>query len=254
MPQPSTHTPLGLPFVELPFTDSTNNYARALIKEGKGQHGIAVFTNDQQAGKGQRGKTWIAEKGKNMALSLVIKPNFLTISQQFQLSALAAIASLELISEITNGNCAIKWPNDLYWQDRKAGGILIESIVSASGNWDWAIIGIGINVNQEKFPEDLPNPVSLKQITGKDQEPKELALLLCKKLDYYFQQLEKKGFHALYQTYLNQLYQKDQVVRFKKGAAAFNATIETVTPTGELVINHAIKETIPFGQIEWVIN
>lgn len=253
MPQPSTHTPLGLPFVELPFTDSTNNYARTLIKEGKGQHGMAIFTSDQQAGKGQRGKRWVAEKGKNLALSLIIKPHFLTISQQFQLSAMVAVATSKLLTEITNGNCSIKWPNDLYWQDRKAGGILIESIVSAGGNWDWAIIGIGINVNQDKFPENLPNPVSLKQITGKNFEPKDLAVLLCKKLSEQYLQLSQEGFENIYKNYLHQLYKKGQAVRFKKGAAAFNATIESVAPNGDLVINHSIRESIPFGQIEWVL-
>ena len=253
MPQPSTHNPLGLPFIELPFTDSTNNYARTLIKEGKGQHGIAIFTSDQQAGKGQRGKTWLAEKGKNLALSLIIKPDFLTISQQFQLSATVAVAALDLLTEITNGNCAIKWPNDLYWQDRKAGGILIESIVSSSGNWEWAIIGIGINVNQEKFPENLPNPVSIKQITGKNYEPKELAVLLSSKLTQRYLQLQEEGFDSIYNFYLNQLYKKGQTVRFKKESAAFTATIESVTPTGDLVINHAIKEFISFGQIEWLL-
>ena len=96
----------------------------------------------------------------------------------------------------------IKWPNDLYWQDRKAGGILIESIVrsreSGVGSWEWAIIGIGININQTTFPDDLPNPVSLKQITGKNFDPVELAKELCGLLDKRFTELIENGFENIY--------------------------------------------------------
>jgi len=252
LPQPRTIKPLGQPFIELSSIDSTNNYARTLIREGKGQHGMAIFTYDQTAGKGQRGKVWETEKGMNLALSLLVKPDFLTISQQFQLSVVTALACYDFFSQYAIEDTKIKWPNDLYWQDRKAGGILIESIVSESGKWEWAIIGIGINLNQVVFPENLPNPVSLRQITGKTFEGKkcaeELAFLLSKRYD----QLQTTGFEELHKNYLLHLYKKGDTVRLKKNAAAFMAKIETVTPQGELIITHAITEAIQFGEIEWL--
>ena len=134
MPQPSATKPLGLPFIELQSVDSTNNYARQQIHAGLAQHGLAIFTHEQVAGKGQRGKVWATEKGTNIILSLVIKPQPLQLTQQFQLSACAAVAVHEFFMKYAGDETKIKWPNDLYWQDRKAGGILVESIV---GSREW---------------------------------------------------------------------------------------------------------------------
>ncbi len=189
MPQALFTIPSGSPFVELQSVDSTNNYARQLIhaaalpdRQGMAQHGMAIFTHEQVAGKGQRGKTWNTEKGANIALSILINPQGLSINNQFYLSACAAVVVHEFFSKYAGDETKIKWPNDLYWQDRKAGGILIESVIRGSdlgvGSWPWAIIGIGININQTSF-EGLPNPVSLKQITGKNFEPLVLAKELC---------------------------------------------------------------------------
>src|SRR5437667_2750998 len=166
-----------MPFVELQSVDSTNIYALKQVHAGLAQHGMAIFAHNQTAGKGQRGKIWISEKGANINLSVVIKPEALIVSEQFQLSVCAAVAIHHFFSQYAGDSTRIKWPNDMYWQDRKVGGILIENIVgsltagqagreSAVGSWQWAIIGIGININQTSFPPDLHNPVSLKQITG----------------------------------------------------------------------------------------
>ena len=107
------------------------------------------------AGKGQRGKIWTSEKDANIILSIVINPEPLQLSQQFQLSACVAVAVNDFFTKYAGMQTKIKWPNDLYWQDRKAGGILIENIVSTHqliiNNWEWAIIGIGININQTSF-------------------------------------------------------------------------------------------------------
>ena len=147
----------------------------------------------------------------------------------------------------------IKWPNDLYWQDRKAGGILIESIVGSGGNWDWAICGIGININQTSFSTDLPNPVSLKQITGKDFKVVSLAKELCSCLDEKFQELINSGFEPIYNQYLNQLYKLNDKVRLKKDSRVFEAIIKSVSPVGKLVVQHAIEEEFNFGEVELVV-
>jgi BirA family transcriptional regulator, biotin operon repressor / biotin---[acetyl-CoA-carboxylase] ligase len=192
LPQALFTIPSGSPFVELQSVDSTNNYARQLIhaaalpdRQDVAKHGMAVFSHTQVAGKGQRGKTWDSEKGSNIALSILIKPQGISINHQFYLSACAAVAVHEFFTTYAGDETKIKWPNDLYWQDRKAGGILIESLIGgqksetrSSGpvvsKWKWAVVGIGININQTNF-EGLPNPVSLKQITGKSFEPLVLA-------------------------------------------------------------------------------
>lgn len=257
MPQPLFANPIGSPFIELQSVDSTNNYARQQIHAGLAQPGMAVFTHEQVAGKGQRGKVWTSEKGANIALSIVIKPASLRLMQQFQLSACVAVAIHNFFVKYAGDETKIKWPNDLYWQDRKAGGILIENIVgstaSDNGSWDWSIIGIGINLNQVIFPSFLPNPVSLMQITGKRFDPIELAKEICSKLDTCFQQLISEGFDDIYAAYTSALYKRNEKVKLKKDNRLFEPVIKTVTSAGRLVVQHAIEEEFDFGQVEWIL-
>ena len=258
MPQPSATKRLGSPFVELQSVDSTNNYARQQIHAGLAQHGMVFFAHEQVAGKGQRGKIWTTEKGSNLILSLVVKPQPLLLAQQFQLSACVAVAIHEFFMKYAGDNTKIKWPNDLYWQDRKAGGVLIENIVRgqepAPGNREWiSIIGIGININQTSFDPEIKNPVSLKQITGKPFDPVELAKELCTLLDKRFTELVETGFENIFSSYLANLYKRKETVKLKKGSQVFEALIEGVSPTGKLITQHSIGEEFGFGEVEWVI-
>ena len=260
MSQPPATPTIGLPFIELPSVDSTNNYARALIRgeylperQEEPRHGMAVFAHQQTAGKGQRGKSWEAEKDTGIALSVLLKPGFLGTGQQFQLSATVAVAVEAFFRKYAGDETKIKWPNDLYWQDRKAGGILIENSLSGSGSWEWAIVGIGININQTRFPSELPNPVSLKQITGKEFNPLLLVHDLCRELDIAYRQLETTGFPAIYEHYCARLYKAGQSTRFKKETRVFEALVKNVTPDGRLLLQHGTEEEYNFGEIEWVI-
>jgi BirA family transcriptional regulator, biotin operon repressor / biotin---[acetyl-CoA-carboxylase] ligase len=279
LPEPSFYATLGMPFIELQSVDSTNNYAFKQLHAGLAQHGATYFAREQVAGKGQRGKTWSAAKNSSLILSIVVDPGPLLLTQQFQLSACVAVSVCEFFSRYAGDPTRIKWPNDLYWQDRKAGGILIENIIGGqksevgpsaslrmsrndqlstvnfqqSSSWQWAVIGIGINVNQKIFPEELKNPVSLKQITGRDFSPFEMAKELCLVLDKKFNHLITSGFDAIYTSYLSFLYKKDELVKLKKGSRVFETTIKTVSPAGKLIVQQAMEEEFDFGEIEWVI-
>ncbi|HYM92731.1 MAG TPA: biotin--[acetyl-CoA-carboxylase] ligase [Chitinophagaceae bacterium] len=257
MPQRPTRKSIGIPFVELQSVDSTNNYARRLINEGLAENGMAIFAHEQIAGKGQRDKTWTTEKGTNIILSIIAKPAPLQVSQQFELNACIAVAVHDFFSKYAGDQTKIKWPNDLYWQDRKAGGILIENIItshsSVAGTWHWAIIGIGININQTSFLPKLKNPVSLKQITGKSFDPVLLAKDLCVSLDKYFQQLSLNGFGKIYSYYLDHIYKRKEKVKMKKGNKIFEAVIKGVSSSGKLIVQHSIDEEFDFGEIEWII-
>jgi BirA family transcriptional regulator, biotin operon repressor / biotin---[acetyl-CoA-carboxylase] ligase len=257
LPYPPDLHPLGLPFVELQSIDSTNNYARQQIHDGLAQHGMTFFAHEQVAGKGQRGKTWNSEKGANIMMSIVIKPNPLRLPGQFHLNACVAVAIQEFFTRYAGDDSKVKWPNDLYWQNRKAGGVLIESMVgsreSGVGTWDWAIIGIGININQTSFSSHLPNPVSLKQITGQHFDTIKLAKELCDVLDKKFNALISDGFENIYTSYLDHLYKKDQTIKLRKDNRVFEAVIKNVSPLGKLVVQHAIEEEFDFGEIEWVM-
>jgi len=252
--QPSAS--IGTPFIELQSVDSTNNYARGLIHAGMAHHGQAIFAHEQWAGKGQRGRNWVSEKGQNMALSILVQPLSLSANRQFELSAAIAVAVHQaLVSLITEG-LTIKWPNDLYWQDRKAGGILIENLLSSheltGSRWYWAIAGIGININQTRFPPDLPNPVSLKQITGKDWEPVSIARAVCTSLDYYYHELLTSGPGNIFSLYNQFLYQQGKKVKLRKENRVFEAIISGVNTNGQLETIHAIPEAFDFGTVEWV--
>lgn len=257
MPYPPSPSPTGSPFIELQTVDSTNNYALTQIHAGLAEHGMAIFAHQQVAGKGQRGKTWASSKGDNIALSIIIKPVLLQVSQQFQLSVCAAISVFGWFSKYAGEGTRIKWPNDLYWKDRKAGGILIESIIrsqeAGTGSWEWAVIGIGININQTNFPGDLLNPVSLKQITGKNFEPVILAKELCLMFNHCYHELITKGFNAIFSDYLSHLYKRNEKVKLKKDNRVFEAVIKGVTAEGRLIVQHTIEEQFDHGEIQWVV-
>lgn len=265
MQLPLSADTIGSGFVELQSVDSTNKYAMKLAHAGMAQHGLVVFTHEQSDGKGQRGKNWHSEKGENITLSIIINPNPLLVSEQFKLSVCTAVTVYEFFSARAGDETKIKWPNDLYWRDRKAGGVLIENVIRisesevqshdpiaiGSTNWKWAVIGIGININQTSFPENLPNPVSLKQITGKNFEPVELAKELCSVFDKNFKLLVSGNFDALNKIYQNHLYKKDEIVKFKKGNRIFETTIKGVSESGQLITHHSMEERFEFGEIEW---
>lgn len=261
-----------MPFIELQTVDSTNNYALKQVHAGLAQHGLAIFGHEQTAGKGQRGKKWTSSAGQNLALSIIIKPMTLALSQQFQLSVCAAVTVNKFFNKYAGLDTKIKWPNDLYWKDRKAGGILIESVVSRlpiaigtaagsqqssvdsqSSEWKWAVIGIGININQTSFPVELPNPVSLKQITGKNFDPVESAKEICRLFNDQFDKLITVGFDNIYTEYLSYLYKINEKVKLKQGNRVFEATIKTVSFAGKLIVQHSIEEEFDFGTIEWII-
>ena len=155
-------------------TTSTNDYLAQLCTESKAKEFYTVMADSQTHGKGQRGNTWEAESGKNLLFSIVLYPTALEAKKQFCLSMLAALACHEALGNYTEG-FTIKWPNDIYWKDKKIGGILIENELEGKYIMQ-SIIGIGLNVNQEAFYSDAPNPVSLKQIIGAEIDIQELMM------------------------------------------------------------------------------
>lgn len=251
MSHPSHIKHIGQHFIELQSVDSTNIYARALISADLAQDGACIFAHEQTAGRGQRGKKWIAEKGANIAVTTLLKPDFLSLSQQFWLSTCVAVSAHQWLQKYLGDDLKIKWPNDLYWQDRKAGGILIESVIGS--NWLWAIIGVGVNVNQTVFPELATNAVSIKQITGKTNNPVALSKEFCTVLETNVNRLIKNGFDEFYAYYQNVLFKKNEWVSFKKQNRIFEAKVKSVTRSGRLLIEHIFEEEIDFGEVEWII-
>lgn len=243
--------PIGYPFTELPAIDSTNNYAMGLAREGLAQHGTAVFAHEQTKGKGQRNKEWLSAPGKNIAMSIVIDATELNPAQPFLLSMMTANAVRQFLNNHAADETKIKWPNDIYWRDRKAAGILIENVWQA-GEWKFAIAGIGININQTDFGELGEKAVSLKQITGKEFVPVELAKEVCYVLEKNYQQLIANA-GLVIDEYKAQLYRLNRKIKLKKNNRIFEAVMKEVTTNGELVVQHAIEESFGVGEVEWII-
>ena len=143
----------------------------ARIHEGLASDGLVCLARNQWAGKGQRGRAWFSEPGQNLIMSLIIEPVPLILIPTIPVFCRCLAGGPRFDSRLSKRITGhIKWPNDIYWNDRKAAGILIESVIQGK-NWPFAVVGIGINLNQESFPEEIPNAISLKQITGSHYDP-----------------------------------------------------------------------------------
>ncbi len=244
--------PISFPMlIELQQTDSTNNYAMQMVRDGMAQNGQAVLAYHQTAGKGQRTKSWVSEDGKGLNLSVLACPDFLSPAYGFHLLATTTVAVTDELISLTGKDFKIKWPNDLYWNDRKAGGILTQSVIKGS-EWKWAVIGIGINVLQESFPTNLPNPVSLKQICGDNINIKTLAENIRKRLMQYLLKLKEEGFDEFYDAYLKRLYKSEEYALFKYIDEEIELYIRGVSKEGKLETGIEEPVQYSFGELEWL--
>jgi BirA family transcriptional regulator, biotin operon repressor / biotin---[acetyl-CoA-carboxylase] ligase len=246
-------TIIGASFLELYEVDSTNIYAIDKVQANLAAHGTVFFTHHQTNGKGQRGKKWMAEPSSNILMSVVIDSSFLLISQQFALSIMSSLACIGFFKAHAGVETSIKWPNDLFWRDRKAGGILIENHLQGN-KCQYSVIGIGININQTAFDPNLQQAVSLKQITGKVYKPVELAKSLCAELEHRFQELVNGGMEQQLEEYNTYLYKKDCRVSMKKGAVVFHPIIKGVSAMGKLLVEEGLNDEFDFGEVAWIIS
>ena len=152
---------VGKVLVELPRLTSTNLYAQELLSKSKPSEGTVISTSDQYAGRGQIGSGWESEAHKNITLTFIFYPAFLPIRQQFQLTQAISLGVKDCIEHFVPKNVKIKWPNDIYINDKKTCGILIQNTLSGA-QISSSIIGIGININQTHFQTNPPNPTSFK--------------------------------------------------------------------------------------------
>jgi BirA family biotin operon repressor/biotin-[acetyl-CoA-carboxylase] ligase len=242
---------LGTPLIEMPLVESTNIYAMAQIKEGKAISGSAYLAHFQSKGKGQMGKFWESEEGQNILISYVWDWGNAKFANNFGLSVAISLGVYDFFSAIAGAETRIKWPNDLYWRDRKAVGILIENIYRGA-QMTWSVLGMGINVNQIQFSEAVPNPVSLKQITGVHFERKTLIATLSENLNHQLQLLLGGQSVNQLNRYNQLLYKKDQTQQFKTGNRIFEGIVKEVNGDGQLILDTGMHEIFNFGTLEWI--
>ncbi len=239
-------------FSILDGVESTNNYAMEQVHAGLAIDGQAWFANEQSGGRGQRGKEWKSAVGENIILSVAINPNPVFKLKPFLLSALVASVCRDYFAAMALQGVKIKWPNDIYWGDRKAGGILIENIYNGH-NWQWAIIGIGININQVVFDEALVNATSLKIITKVDNNPILLAKNIQKILLEKLSKINTTNAFSFLDILNTHLYKKNETVRIKNNNAVFNTKIIGVNEYGQLITQDVIERVFNIGEVTWVL-
>jgi len=248
---------LGKNIIELDMVPSTNRYLADLTGWQDLEEGTVVRTGYQTEGRGHGEAQWESEAGRNLLFSVLLKPAFLPVTNQFYLSKAISLALRDMLAEFCS-DVSIKWPNDLYIRDLKIAGILIENTIEDTGIKD-SIAGIGLNVNQVSFPEGLPNPTSLQLETGKEIELSLVFNRLLSRLNERYVQLLKQQFETIDKEYLLYLYKYMTETTFTesvgpgKSRSSFQARITGVLDSGEIVLQTIQGESraFSFKEIEY---
>ena len=242
-----------VPLIHINETNSTNNYLQSLCSKQKMEELTVVVADFQTSGRGQRGNSWESDPGKNLLFSTVIFPEFLEARRQFLISQVISLAIKEELDTYTT-DISIKWPNDIYWKEKKICGMLIENDLMGR-NISQSIAGIGININQETFHSSAPNPVSLRQITGKEFDLFEILKNIVLRIQSYYSLLKKGNTESIVCQYEMSLFRKEGMHRFKDANGEFLARIIRVEPEGRLILEDEMlnKRGYMFKEVEYLL-
>lgn len=220
--------------IYIPQTISTNVSLAEICSKGYTENLTSVYSSFQTDGRGQRGNKWESEDGKNLLFSFVIFPNGLPAREHFILLQITALALFDTLSEYTDG-ISIKWPNDIYWMDRKICGTLIENDLSGM-NIERSISGTGVNLNQKIFRSNAPNPVSLSQITGEEYDIETVLHNIMNSASIYHRMFDNGESDIIRKKYFEAIYRKDGFYMYKDDNGTFDAIIEDIEKDGRLVL------------------
>lgn len=229
---------------------STNDEATSSVYS----EGDIVWADVQSAGRGQRGHKWESRKGENLTFSAIFEPTFLPATQQFLISEVVALAMVDALRYYGIG-AKIKWTNDIYVGDKKLAGILIEHKLTGL-NISRTIAGIGLNVNQMEFSKELPNPISMRQITRIELDAEEVLQRVANELMARYEMLRCGMHEQLQADYQELLYRRDALHwYFLPDGKAFRGTIRGVEPSGALRVENEKGEerSYLFKEIEFSV-
>ena len=229
--------------IHIEETDSTNRWMK---ENGEGE--MVVVAEYQTAGKGCGSNSWESERGKNLLMSILMHPKHLQAKNQFIITQIVSVALCRTLENYIDKPVEIKWPNDIYVDNRKICGVLIENRLQGRMIKD-SIIGIGLNVNQQEFRSDTPNPVSIMQLTGKETDREEL---LTRFLDILNKTAESKTTCFDYQ---NLMYRRTGNYLFKTKTNCFTASIIGVNNDGRLMLQdeNGLAHLFAFKEIQFII-
>jgi len=244
-------TPHFIYFDEL---SSTNSKLKELSSQSALNDFTVVVAHSQVEGRGQQGNSWESEANKNLTFSLLTHPTFIKIQDQFIISQWVSVAIIKTLAKYIPQGLRIKWPNDIYVNDNKLAGILIENSIMGA-HLEQSIIGVGININQEHFKSDAPNPVSLIQITNQHTDLKLLIEELFTTLIEEYKQLQSHKTQSINTFYLKNLYRHDGLhYPYKDENGLFEAQIQGIDQYGRLKLLHrnGISKTYEFKEVEYI--
>jgi BirA family biotin operon repressor/biotin-[acetyl-CoA-carboxylase] ligase len=244
---------VGQNLVTIKEVDSTNTFLKTLLSNSKPvPEGTVIMAESQYAGRGQQQNKWHSEPGKNLTFSILLTPSFLPISQQFDLTRIVSLGVYDALKPLLGEALKIKWPNDIYYGDGKLGGILIETHLQGHKFKD-AVIGIGLNINQQSFEPGAGNAISVKQILQKDYDLPALLSEICGYIEGYYMQLKAGEISFVRNTYLSRLYWLNEAKPFRSNGEGFTGTIIDVKDEGLLVVqNNKGKQEFSLKQIEFL--
>ena len=220
--------------IYIPQTISTNVSLAEICSKGYTENLTSVYSSFQTDGRGQRGNKWESEDGKNLLFSFVIFPKGLPAREHFILLQITALALFDTLSEYTDG-ISIKWPNDIYWMDRKICGTLIENDLSGM-NIERSISGTGVNLNQKIFRSGAPNPISLSLITGQEYDIETVLHKIMNSASIYHRMFDNGESDIIRKKYFEAIYRKDGFYMYKDDNGTFDAIIEDIEKDGRLVL------------------
>jgi len=228
---------MEISFISLEVVKSTNDVALNRIAANLATEGEMICANYQEQGRGQGGNFWESEAGKNLLCSLILTPHHIMPAKQFLLTQVVSLGVLRVIeSWVTNETCRVKWPNDLYINDKKVGGILFQNIIKGHV-LDFAVAGIGVNVNQEVFGEELPNAVSLKNFYGDEISLTQFRNQVAQSIDQFYQlTYSKAGIQQIETQYLNKLYRINQWNNYRVSEREFIGMVVGIDEFGRLAV------------------
>jgi BirA family transcriptional regulator, biotin operon repressor / biotin---[acetyl-CoA-carboxylase] ligase len=228
---------IGSDIIRLKETESTNSYMMDQLSKGMPTEGTVVIADYQSTGRGTDGSKWESEPGLNLTFSFILYPRFLTPEAQFYLNKTISLGLSDLVHELLpmRDDIRIKWPNDIYIGNEKVAGTLIQNGVKGS-SFDFSIIGIGLNVNQNSFPSDATNPVSLMVITNSAFDLEAIFNQLLIKLEYRLNQLIKGELKEIDREYLERLYRINQLAGYAYEGKSIKAKITGVNRFGQLIL------------------
>lgn len=243
---------MGTKIIRLQEVDSTNRYLRELDSCGEDMLTVAV-ADYQTNGKGQGTHIWESEQGKNLLFSMSVCPRWIPVRQQFLLSEAGALAIKEALDTYAEG-FTLKWPNDVYWNDQKISGTLIETSVDSKGI-KRCIFGIGVNINQKMFLSDAPNPVSLCQILGHEVDREEVLQKILEAFVRYNELLRRADYQDVSGIYHLSLYRRKGYHWYEDQDGKFEGAFVEVEDDGHLILHDkkGVIRSYAFGEIKYIL-